>query len=448
MTPHSFDLTVGRRSWGRVERGPQYVASPAFLEEAALLLQRATDAGLSVLAGGLGRSYGDSALNLGHAVIDTTRLDRVIAFDCDRGVLRAEAGLSLSETVRRVLPHGWFLPTTPGTRFVTLGGAVANDVHGKNHHQAGAFGCSVRRLGLIRSDRGLIELSPAEEPELFAATIGGLGLTGLIAWVEIQLAPVRSAYLDQETVAFPDLDGFFALSRESETAFEHTVAWVDCTRAGQRLGRGVFNRALWRNDGRLDTHDDERMLTLPVDLPNFALNPITLKLFNEQLYLRAPKGRPARSAQHYVPVFYPLDVVGRWNRLYGSRGFFQYQCQIPPDCSRDAVRELLQTIAKSGEGSFLAVLKTFGEKRSPGLLSFPSPGVTLALDFANKGDETYALLSRLDDITAAAGGRLYPAKDGRIPPAMFRAGYSNWERFSWSVDPAFSSSFWRRVNNG
>jgi FAD/FMN-containing dehydrogenase len=445
--PAGFLASDRRRSWGRVARGLEYVATPRFQDEAVRAYEAAIGAGMTLLAAGLGRAYGDSGLNAGGAVIDLRALDRVLAFDPLTGVLRAEAGLSLDQLIRRVLPHGWFLPTTPGTRFVTLGGAVANDVHGKNHHRAGTLGCWVRRLGLWRSDRGLLELSPAQDPELFAATLGGLGLTGVILWVEIQLARIGGAYLDQETIAFRRLDEFFALARDSEAGFEHTVAWIDCTARGDRFGRGLFSRGNWRDDGRFTPHAERPRLTLPLDLPGAALNPITLKLFNGRYYARGRNGDRFR-VEHYAKALYPLDAIGQWNRLYGARGFYQYQCVVPPEVAPDAVAALLDQIARSGQGSFLAVLKTFGTKASPGLMSFPMPGATLALDFPNLGDATHALFGRLDDIVRQAGGRLYPAKDGRMPPAMLRAGYPNLERFARLRDPNVSSSFWRRCFHG
>ena len=439
-----FRLTDALRSWGRVEAGPHYLAAPSFRDQPAGLLRAAQERGVSVLATGLRRSYGDSGLNLGAAALDMTRLDRLIAFDPATGVLRAEAGVSLGEVIRRLAPRGWFPPTTPGTRFVTLGGAVANDVHGKNHHRAGTFGSSVRALGLLRSDRGLVEIGPDREPELFAATVGGLGLTGAILWVEFQLSSIGSCWLDAETVPFGDLDGFFALAEESAALFEHTVAWVDCATPGA-VGRGIFNRANWRGDGRYDLHDDGVMKTLPVDLPGFALNPLTLRAFNA-LYYSRQAAKPRQAVQHYVEAFYPLDAIGGWNRLYGGRGFFQYQCVTPMAAGIAPVKALLAEIARAGQGSFLAVLKTFGERPSPGLLSFPQPGVTLALDFPNRGEATYRLLARLDDIVAEAGGRLYPAKDGRMPASLFASGYPDLARFTPHLDPAFSSSFWRRIH--
>jgi L-gulonolactone oxidase len=396
-----------------------------------------------MLGVGCGRSYGDSNLNFGHALVNTSALDRIIAFDASSGVLRAEAGMTLGAVLRFSVPRGWFLPTSPGTRFVTLAGAVANDVHGKNHHRAGSFGCAVRRIGLLRSDRGYVELSPDETPELFAATIAGLGLTGLILWVEFQLAPVASAFLDQETIVFPSLRDFFALSLNSEN-FEHIVAWVDCTARGRDLGRGIFSRANWRRDGDLAVHDERRRLTVPPGLAGGLLNRASLRMFN-QLYFNLHRLHQGTARTHYAPSIYPLDTIGRLNRLYGPRGFYQYQCVVPMAAAEKAVRELLLAITASGVGSFLAVLKTLGSRPSPGLLSFPREGTTLALDFANQGAPTLALMAKLDSIVSTAGGRLYPAKDGRIPSAMFQAGYPELGRFRANLDPAFSSNFWRRV---
>ena len=447
MRLEGHSQTLGLKAWGRVHTGPHYLAAPQFADQVAGLMRASRDFGLSTLPVGLSRSYGDSGLNLQQAAIDMSRLDRVLAFDPATGVLRAEAGLSLSEVIRRFAPRGWFLPTTPGTRFVTLGGAVGNDVHGKNHHRAGTFGASVRRLGLLRSDEGLVETTPDLNPELFAATIGGLGLTGIILWVELQLVPIQSCRIDQETIAFAGCDEFLALARESEAGFEHTVAWVDCASGAGGKTRGVFSRGNWRTDGDFTIHGDRQRIRLPVDLPGFALNPLTLKAFNE-FYYRLQLSKPRQAIDHYTAAFYPLDAIGGWNRLYGPRGFYQFQCVTPFEAGAEPVAELLRAIAASGEGSFLAVLKTFGDKPSPGLMSFPRPGLTLALDFSNRGEATLELLSRLDDIVAAAGGRLYPAKDGRMPPAMFRLGYPNLPQFASRIDPALSSSFWRRIQNG
>jgi FAD/FMN-containing dehydrogenase len=438
-TFHTAKLT----SWGRVVRAPQAVARPRWRDElAALVAQQQSSAG--VLARGLGRSYGDSALNPEGAVIAMGEVNRIHSFDPTTGVLRADAGLSLDVAIRLGLPHGWFPAVAPGTRFVSLGGAIANDVHGKNHHRAGTFGRHVRRLALLRTDGATQELTPDDPTGRFAATVGGLGLTGVIAWAEIQLAPAPSAYLDAEDIGFGGLDAFFALAAESDATHEHTVAWVDCAAGGRSLGRGVFTRANPADDPRRELPSSPRW-RLPLDLPAQTLNPLTLRAFNAFRY-RAKSARKGVRRRPYDSVLFPLDAIEGWNRLYGRHGFYQHQSVVPVGAARDAVAELLRQIAGSGHGSFLAVLKTFGPTTSPGMLSFPMEGCTLALDFRNTGASTLLLLERLDRVVAEAGGRLYPAKDGRVSAAMFRAGYPRLAEFARHVDPGMSSAFWRRVS--
>jgi L-gulonolactone oxidase len=432
-------------AWGRVTRAPHLVARPRFAGEVAALLETVRVQDARVLGVGLGRSYGDSGLNPDGRLISCRDMDRFISFDPASGVLRAQGGVSLDAVLRMSVPRGWFLPTTPGSRFVTLAGAVANDVHGKNHHRAGSLGCHVRRIGLIRSDRGPVELSPSEEPELFFATIGGLGLTGFIHWVELRLTPIPSGYLDQEAVAFSGVEGFFDLVADSEARFEHVAAWIDCSAAGSALGRGVMFRANWAPDGDLAAHDPRQNLKVPFEAPDWALNSLTIKAFNQLYYTRQAAKRGLRQAP-YAAVFYPLDAIGDWNRLYGPMGFYQHQFVVPPAQQRTAMRAVLTQIAASGQGSFLAVLKTLGDRASGGVLSFPMAGASLALDFPNRGAETLALLDRLDRIVVEAGGRVYPAKDGRMSVRTFRAGYPRWAELEARRDPLFQSAFWRRVN--
>ena len=429
-------------SWGRVVREPQRVAKPHFRDELPRLIAEAPRT--SKLAIGLRRSYGNSCLNGAGVMIDATGLDRFIAFDPETGRLRAEAGASLSSVLQLVVPHGWFLPTTPGTRFVTLGGAVANDVHGKNHHRAATFGASVVAVGLLRSDGRRLILTPKLEPDLFSATVGGLGLTGVIEWVEVQLVPIRSATLDVEIVPYDNLDAFWPLAQESVAYHEHTVAWIDCLSGGAQQGRGIFTRANWAHDGRLAVHSDRTFKSVPIEFPSFALNRLSVSAFNE-LYYDLHRMKRKKIRQHYATYFYPLNSVLNWNRLYGSRGMLQYQCAIPWSDERVVMAALLDQISRSGQASFLAVLKTFGDLRSPGMLSFPRPGATLALDFPNRGDETLALMGRLDAVVREANGALYPAKDGRMPADMFRRAYPRWEAFAALKDPMLNSDFWRRV---
>jgi len=429
-------------SWGRVHRQLQHVAVPRFRNELDHLVGE--DQWKSHLAIGRRRSYGDSCLNSEGALIDFCGLDRFIAFDPQSGILRAEAGATLSQILAFAVPQGWFLPTTPGTRFVTVGGATANDVHGKNHHRAGTFGCHVKAFGLLRSsgDRRLV--LETTDPRLFAATIGGLGLTGIIEWVEVQLARISSSYLDVEILPFDNLEAFWALIDESVEKYEHTVAWIDCVSRGETFGRGIFSRANWSTDGVYDTHTDRTWKSIPVDGPSFWLNRLTVAAFNA-LYYRTNRAKAGVSRQHYARFFFPLDAVLHWNRLYGWRGMFQYQCVIPRGADREVMPKLLDVVTRSGQASFLAVLKTFGDRGSPGLLSFPRPGTTLALDLANRGDTTLALMDRLDAIVRDAGGALYPAKDGRITAQLFRQSFPRWEEFVEEKDPGISSDFWRRV---
>lgn len=427
--------------WGRALRGTSDVARPRWRDELPGAVAAAAAHPGRALAMGLARSYGDSGLNFGGAAVDMTALDRVQAFDVEAGVIRADAGLSLDGLIRLALPRGWFPPVVPGTKFVTLGGAVANDVHGKNHHRAGTFGRHVRRLSLRRTDGTVHELAP-DDP-LFAATVGGLGLTGVIQWVELQLEPVAGAFLDVEDIPIGSLADFFVLSAESEATHEQTVAWIDCTRTGRGVGRGIFSRA--NRSGRADrTPHRSPRLAVPIDAPGFTVNPLTLRAFNAAYY-QLRRMTSGRAERHYDPVTFPLDAVRGWNRIYGPAGLHQHQCVVPPAAAPDAMAELLNEIGRSGEGSFLVVLKTFGDRPSPGLMSFPMPGTTLAIDFRNRGEATLKLLERLDAIVLSAGGRLYPAKDARMSGAMLAAGYPNLDSFRAHLDPGLSSAFWRRV---
>jgi L-gulonolactone oxidase len=417
------------------------VARPAWRDELPTLVSALGEGEGGGLAVGLGRSYGDSGLNPGGRMLDMSALDRVHAFDGSTGRIRADAGMSLDALIRLGLPGGWFPPVVPGTKFVTLGGAVANDVHGKNHHHAGAFGRHVSRLGLRRTGGEALELARGDP--LFEATVGGLGLTGVIEWVELDLDRPGGAFLDAEDIAFGSLSEFFALADASESTHAHTVAWVDCTASGRRLGRGVFSRANWAEATDRRPHSAPR-ISVPMDAPGFLLNVVTLKAFNA-LYYALGRARAGVRLAHYEQVFFPLDAIGGWNRLYGKAGFFQHQCVVPRAAAPEAIAALLQAIADSGQGSFLAVLKTLGEAPSPGMLSFPMAGVTLALDFPNRGASTMALLDRLDAIVRAAGGRIYPAKDRRMSAQTFAMGYPRLDEFLPHLDPGLSSAFWRRV---
>jgi FAD/FMN-containing dehydrogenase len=400
--------------------------------------------GGSLLPFGNGRSYGDSCLNDGGSLIDARPLDRFVSFDAQSGLLHCEAGVLLSEILALTVPRGWFLPVTPGTQFVTLGGAIANDVHGKNHHRAGSFGNHVESLELLRSDGSRRHCSPGQNEGLFGATIGGLGLTGLITRAGIRLKPVAGPFIDQALVPFASIHDFFALAAGTDEQFEHTVAWVDCSAAGSSLGRGILMCGNHASRPSTGESGSRHLLSIPVTPPVSLIGSWSLKLFNG-LYFRLQRRKQGRSQVHYRPFFYPLDNILSWNRIYGPRGFFQYQCAVPFGRGEAAIREMLERIGRSGAGSFLAVLKRFGGIQSPGILSFPRQGYTLALDFPNHGDRTLSLLESLDDVTREAGGAVYPAKDARMSPESFQTYYPQWRVFAGHKDPAFSSSFWRRV---
>ncbi|CAN5913079.1 FAD-binding oxidoreductase [soil metagenome] len=391
------------------------------------------------IAYGLGRSYGDVCLNPGGTVWRTAGLDRFLRFDEATGRLVCEAGATLRDIQEVFVPRGWGLPVLPGTRFVTVGGAIANDVHGKNHHETGSFGDHVISIRLLRTDGAEIICGPELRPDWFAATVGGLGLTGLIVEAELQLRRVPGPWLDTETIAYTGLDEFFRLSDGSHPGWEHAVSWIDCT-SGDGV-RGLFLRArpafdqagAWR----------ARRLAMPLVPPVSLVNRLTLKPLN-RLYWLANQRKLGRRTVHYVPFLFPLDGISDWNRLYGPAGFYQYQCVVPREQGESAIGELLAQIARSGDGSVLAVLKTFGDRWPRGLLSFPRPGVTLALDFHHHaGIET--LFGQLDAVVSAAGGRLYPAKDARMPRALFEAGYPRLGDFLKYRDPGISSGLSRRL---
>ncbi len=395
---------------------------------------------------GNGRSYGDSCLapNAGY-LLDARPLNRFIAFDRTTGRLRAEAGVLLSEVIDLALPQGFFLPVTPGSRFVTLGGAIANDVHGKNHHRAGSFGHHIRQFELLRSDGQRLVCSPRSNADWFAATVGGLGLTGLITWVELDLKPVGSPSMQVETTRFRELGEFHDLCQASDARFEYTVAWIDCLATGRQVGRGLFMAGNHGSALRRPLAQPPRWtLSMPMTPPMSLVNSLSLRAFNAAYY-RKQWADVTRTTQHVLPFFYPLDEILHWNRLYGPKGFLQYQSVVPWEHWRSAVSEQLARIAQSGAGSFLAVLKAFGAHPSVGALSFPRPGVTLALDFPFQGQRTLDLLDQLDEVVAQAGGAIYPAKDARWSGTRFKAAYPQWEQVEAKRDPQFMSHFWQRV---
>jgi FAD/FMN-containing dehydrogenase len=421
---------------------PQTTLNPAWRCDVPSTLAALSEDYGTTLAFGNGRSYGDSCLAASGRVMGMRGLDRFISVDWVNGIVIAEAGVTLEQVLDLSIPNGWFLAVTPGTKFVTLGGAIANDVHGKNHHVRGTFGRHVRRFGLSRSDCAQQECAPEKNGELFNATIGGLGLTGIITWVELQLMPIASSEIDTFAVRFKNIFEFFQLSRTLDHQHEYSVAWVDCLAQGEQLGRGVFFVGDHSRYGQL-TNNRRARLEVPFTPPVPVINTLSLHAFNAAYWRLHPKELKYQKAA-YNPFFYPLDRIGHWNRLYGPQGFQQYQCVIPDNAAENALPELLREIALSGEGSFLAVLKRCGDIRSPGLLSFPMPGVSLALDFPHHR-KLDALFQKLDSIVSRTGGRLYPAKDAHMAGQDFRAAYPAWEQLEALRDPALMSSFWKRV---
>jgi FAD/FMN-containing dehydrogenase len=436
---HVFgSVNMNTESWGR------YPKSKNKAQEIAWKGDRIpVEAGKSILPYGKGRSYGDSCLNQDQVLLSTSKLDRFISFDANTGVISTESGVTLEQIINLVVPHGWFLPVVPGTKFVTVGGAVANDVHGKNHHRVGSFGNHVLSFVLRRSDCAELFCSEKENANWYSATIGGLGLTGLITEVTIQLKKISNPWIDSETIKFKNLDELSKLIFESDKKFEYSVSWIDTLQRGASLGRGHLIQGNHNQTKVNDFEPQRQKLKIPFDMPQSLLNGFTVGAFNSLYYHR----QIVKSRTASVPLdsfFFPLDGIANWNRLYGKAGFLQYQCLVPLN-KMDAIKEVLERVAISKKSSFLSVLKIFGNVPSVGMLSFPKPGITLTLDFAYQGQSTLALLDQLDQVVHANGGSLYPAKDARMSAAHFKASFVRWNEFEKFIDPNFSSSFWRRV---
>jgi FAD/FMN-containing dehydrogenase len=399
--------------------------------------------GQYLLPRGLGRSYGDVCVNDGGTLLHTFRRDRLLEFDSVSGVLTCEAGASLADIARVMLPNGWFLPVVPGTRYVTVGGAIANDVHGKNHHIAGTFGQFVKSCQLYRSDwQSAQVVSPADA--MFPWVVGGLGLTGLINEASIQLKPVAGPGIEQETRLFGgdgSIDDYLALDTQS-SAWEYTVGWIDTLDRGLR---GVFFRGRHCNGPDAWLAPKPARITMPMDAPQWVLGRWSAKAFNA-LYYRAQSIRTA--TRETIPLwqfFFPLDAVNAWNRAYGKRGFIQYQFVVPTIAARETVPRILAHLREANVASYLAVIKKFGDVMSPGLMSFPIPGTTVALDIPAPDSHDLRALDRADAMVADVGGRVYPAKDARMSAAMFQRFFPHWQALEAARDPAISSTFWRRV---
>ncbi|MCU1322333.1 MAG: linked oxidase domain protein [Acidobacteriaceae bacterium] len=428
-------------SWGRYPTYPAKITSLNWQSDYAPAIAHLHQGG--ALPVGMGRSYGDSCLLKDGNLLVTTGMNRLISFDPETGDLTAEAGMTLAQILDFAVPRGFFLPVSPGTKYVTLGGAIANDIHGKNHHVAGTFGRHVTQFELVRSDGTRKICSATQNEDWYAATIGGLGLTGFISWATLRMKPIVSRNIDYEGIQFHGIDEFLDLTKQSHN-IEYTVSWVDCASTGKNFCRGVFMQGDHSTKPTPLIISPEPKLVFPFDAPGAALNHTTVSLFNTAFFHKQIHKRVV-ALQDYEPFFYPLDKVLHWNRMYGKGGLLQFQYAIPWESAREGTIAIMQAVAKSGLASFLAVLKAFGDVPSPGMMSFPKPGITLALDFPIKADKTFPLVERLADMTCDYGGRLYPAKDAAMTAPQFQAFYPQWEEFARFRDPLITSSFWERV---
>jgi decaprenylphospho-beta-D-ribofuranose 2-oxidase len=416
-----MNTTTTISGWGGYPKQDAQVLSPSSCSALQAQAQAQAQTHPSLIARGMGRSYGDSAN--APVVLQTTYCDHFIAFDTDTGLLTAEAGIMLRDILKVVVAKGWFLPVTPGTSYVTLGGAIASDVHGKNHHVAGTFGQHVKSMTLLLGTGEVVTASPAEHADLFHATCGGMGLTGVILNATIQLIPIQSAFITQKTIKADCIEAACE-AFEANCTSTYSVAWIDCLAKGKELGRSVLMVGEHAESGGLDLTIKDPV-TVPIHTPAALLNSMTMKAFNTAYWAKAKDNKT--QTVPLMPYFYPLDAIGGWNKLYGKAGFVQYQFVLPKTGGVANMRKILTQIAQSGQGSFLAVLKQFGAAND-NLLSFPIEGYTLALDF-KMTTSTIAMLHKLDDMVAGMGGRVYLAKDAVMREVSFKTTYPNWEQF-------------------
>ena len=437
--------------WGRYPLSESDIYRP---EKIAELQAVVTADASSLIARGAGRAYGDAALNDQNRVVDLTRLNRMLAFDAATGLLRCEAGVTIAELIDVFLPRGFFPPVTPGTRFVTLGGSIAADVHGKNHHRDSSLASHVISFDLMIASGEVLRCSREENSDLFWATVGGMGLTGVILELELRMRRIESAYFAGEVIRAANIDAAIEAFERTEADYGYSVAWIDCNSSKSALGRSVLNLGNFAALDQLPRNLAQDPLNMspklspivPFDFPGLAMNRLTVTAFNA-VYYAFHRAKPSHTIFDWQSFFYPLDSIRNWPRVYGKRGFTQYQCVWPLDQSRAGLVEVLEAISRSGRASFVTVLKKFGAQ--DGLLSFPMPGYTLALDFPVT-DGLLEFLDSLDAMVLKRGGRVYLAKDARMSPETFRAMYPNlakWQAAKAVADPdnRFSSSLSRRL---
>jgi len=422
------DLT----GWGRVKRAASRVARPERMSELNGIVTSSDPA--SLLARGAGRSYGDAALNSAGGTLDLTRLDRLLAFDPATGQLVAESGVTFGDLVATFVPQGFLPPVIPGTGFATLGGGIANDVHGKNHHEVGSLGQHLDWFDLRLPGGELRRVSPSSDTDLFKATVGGIGLSGVIERASFKLVSIPSNAMRVRRRRVRDLDEHLAALLEEQSRSPYVVGWIDALAKGKQLGRGILEAASYSSEGVAVARRASRRV--PFDFPSIALNPWTVRAFNALYYRKVPSGG-SDTLQPIASFLFPLDAIHDWTRIYGKRGFHQFQCVLPFDGGAPALRSLLEAISRSGQGSFLAVLKTMGPA-GLGFLSFARPGFTLALDFPEVSGAR-ELIARLETLTADHGGRTYLAKDDTLTPTLLPRMYPEAEAFKATlakIDPA------------
>lgn len=437
--------------WGNFPKERAHLFRPEKTKELQEIL--ASHKWPNYISRGLGRSYGDTALNKGHGVILQTRLNRFLSFDPTNHILECEAGVSFEEILQVFMPKGYFLPATPGTKYVTVGGAIANDIHGKNHHKDGSMADHLLDLTLLTGTGEILQCSREQHSEVFWATVGGIGLTGIILTARIKLVPIESAYIDVDYKKASNLIDAMDLLAATDDQYPYSVAWIDCISTGSSMGRSVLMLGKHATRDRV-SGDPLRVkskikLGMPMDLPSFVLNPLSIKAFNFAYYNKFKDQDGVLT--DYDSFFYPLDAINNWNRMYGKHGFIQYQMVFPPETSRAGLTKILEKLSSAGRSSFLAVLKSFGEK-GEGLLSFPRKGYTLALDIPVRGGtQFFSFIKELDQIVLDHDGIIYLAKDSTMSPDTFRQMYPELEKFQKikeELDPhhLFSSSMARRLH--